>query len=79
MSQEKVDRYKAEKANRKEILKKEKRNRMLARTAGVFAAAALVCWAGYSVWMSYENKAESVEVETSALDDYLNEISLQTE
>ena len=35
MSQAKVDRYKEEKKNRKQTIKKEKRNRVLGRTLGV--------------------------------------------
>ena len=44
MSQAKVDRYKEEKKNRKQTMKKEKRNRVLARSLGVVIAAAVVCW-----------------------------------
>ena len=54
MSQEKVDRYKQEKANRKAILKKEKRMRIAGRILGIAICAAIVGWIGYSVYDSAE-------------------------
>ena len=56
MSQAKVDRYKEEKKNRKQTIKKEKRNRVLGRTLGVVIAAAIVCWIGFSGYSYYQEK-----------------------
>lgn len=42
MSQEKVDRYKEQKANRKEIMKKEKRMRVLRNTVAGLVFASLL-------------------------------------
>ena len=43
MSQEKVNRYKKEKANRKEIVKKEKRLRIVEITAAILISHDLKC------------------------------------
>ena len=57
MSQAKVDRYKEEKKNRKQTIKKEKRNRVLGRTLGVVIAAAIVCWIGFSSLLYIDRKS----------------------
>ncbi|MEI3525699.1 MAG: hypothetical protein V8Q27_05865 [Eubacteriales bacterium] len=44
MSQEKVDRYKEQKANRKQIMAKEKREKFLVKLCAGLVALALVCW-----------------------------------
>lgn len=73
MSQEKVNRYKQEKANRKEALAKEKRNAMIAKAVGGVVALALVCWIGYSVYdMTNKPDTTPIEVDSTALDEYLN-------
>lgn len=77
MSQAKVDRYKAEKANRKEIMKKEKMKKTLHRCVTAVVCAAIVGWFGYSVYGTYEsNKAkESVEIDYSAISDFTSTLS----
>ena len=77
MSQAKVDRYKEEKKNRKQTMKKEKRNRVLARTVGVVIAAAIVCWIGFSGYSYYQEKKPTTKTEISmtALNDYLGSLS----
>ena len=78
MSQEKVNRYKEEKANRKQILAKEKRHKMYMRIGGGLIALALVCWLGYSVYdMATRPDTSEVTINTTALDEYL--VSLGTE
>ena len=74
MSQAKVDRYKEEKKNRKQTIKKEKRNRILARTIGVVVVAAIVCWIGFSGYSYYQEKKPmtKTELSTTALSDYLS-------
>ena len=74
MSQAKVDRYKEEKKNRKQTRKKEKRNRVLARSLGVVIAAAVVCWIGFSGYSYYQEKKPmtKTELSTAALSDYLS-------
>ena len=77
MSQEKVDRYKQEKANRKVILKREKRKRIAARIAGTVVCVAIVGWIGYSAYDSMEKKAAAAqtEVNVSAITDYLDTLT----
>lgn len=74
MSQAKVDRYKEQKKNRKQILKRQKRNRFLAYSAATVIAAGIIGWAGYSVYQVYdENRPETyTEVDMTALNDYYN-------
>ena len=77
MSQAKVDRYKEEKKNRKQTIKKEKRNRVLARIVGVVIAAAIVCWIGFSGYSYYQAKKPTTKTEISmtALNDYLGSLT----
>ena len=50
MSQEKVDRYKKEKANRRKTMKKEKIQYYIRRCVVAVLAVALVGWIGYSAF-----------------------------
>lgn len=76
MSQKKVDAYKKEKANRAEIMKKEKRILMLEKIAGLLVCALLVVWIGFSVYSKAtstegeETTAKETVLDTSALDEY---------
>lgn len=81
MSQAKVDRYKEEKKNRKQIIAKEKRNHKLAVLAGWLVALALVGWAGVSAYNIYENNKpmETIYTDLTALDDYLGSLSTDAE
>lgn len=74
MSQAKVDRYKAEKANRKEIMKKEKRMKVIRNVTASVVVVAVIGWIGYSGYTSYVNNqpAETAEVDYSAVADYLS-------
>ncbi len=76
MSQEKVDRYKKEKANRKQILKREKAKSITIRMTGVLVCAALLGWIGYSGYVKWESSqpVKTTEITTDALSDYLNEL-----
>ena len=77
MSQEKVTKYKEAKANRKETMKKQKQAKMLRNTVMAVVAVAVFGWVGYSAVDYYQNNQprESVEVDYSAVDDYLESIS----
>lgn len=77
MSQEKVNRYKAEKANRKAILKKEKRKKIITRVVGTLVCVAIVGWIGFSIYDSAEKKAAAsqTEVNLNAVTDYLSGLS----
>ena len=79
MSQAKVDQYKKEKANRKETLAKEKRQRMLTKICGSVVVLAIVAWMGVSLVTSiYENRPqETVYVNTDEIDTYLESLSAE--
>ena len=76
MSQAKVDRYKEEKANRKKIMKQEKIKRVLRNIAAFAVIVVLIGWLGVSVYNVHEENQprQSVEVDYSAVDSYLNSI-----
>ena len=84
MSQEKVDRYKKEKANRAQIQKKEKRIQFLEIAA--LGAICLVAagWVGYSAYTVAtrpdENAAQetvTTEMDVTALNEYLSGLSAE--
>ena len=79
MSQEKVNRYKEEKANRKEILAKEKRHKRLMKICAGVIVLALVCWIGYSAWDSYWDSVNNspVTADVTALDDYFTSLNAE--
>ena len=56
MSQEKVDRYKKEKANRKKNMKKEKFQNILRKCAVALVGIVLIGWIGFSAYNTYESK-----------------------
>lgn len=74
MSQAKVNKYKEEKANRKQTLKKQKRNRVLARIAAAVICLAIVGWIGYSVYdrQAKKDAAAQTAADLSAVQDYLS-------
>lgn len=79
MSQEKVDRYKAEKANRKQNMQKEKYKSIAVRTCTIAVCAVILGWVGYSVYHRYETTrpTEYLELDSAAITDY--ESSLEPE
>lgn len=79
MSQAKVDRYKEEKKNRKEIMAREKRKQKAGMAAAVLVGVAILGWAGVSGYQIYESKKplETVYVDLTAIDDYM--AGLETE
>ena len=80
MSQEKVNRYKEEKANRKELLAKEKNKQDVTKVCAGVIALALVCWIGYSVYdMATRPDTSTIEMDASALDSYLSSMGTETE
>ena len=81
MSQEKVDRYKQEKANRKQIMRKQKAMGIVRKLILAVVAIAHVGWLGYSAFDIYESGKERVvaEVNYDAVTNYLNNMSTTTE
>jgi len=80
MSQAKVDKYKQEKANRQQTMKKEKTMHRIKVAVGAVVALVLAGWIGISVFDKVENRElETVYFDTSALDDYVKELSEELE
>ena len=79
MSQEKVAKYKEEKANRKAIMRKQKIARVARNSVMAIVFVAVVGWVGYSAVAYYqENKPrEVVEVDYAALNEYTNGLSVE--
>ncbi len=82
MSQEKVDRYKKEKANRAKIQKKEKRVLFLEKFGIAAVCVVAVGWIGYSAYNlvtrpdpNKEQEVVTTEMDITALNDYLTGIS----
>ena len=83
MSQAKVDRYKEQKKNRAKIIKKEKREWMLTKAVLGLIAAVMVIFVGGAVYNQVTKAPETTpavdntpletfNLNTSALDDFLN-------
>lgn len=81
MSQAKVDRYKEQKANRKEIMKKAKRRALIGKCAGAIVGLAVVVWVGYSGYDKFIVNApkKSITVDYSAMEDYLESLTPEEE
>ena len=76
MSQAKVDKYKQEKANRKESIAKEKRNKKITKFFAGVVIIALAAWIGVSTVESVKKSApaETIYCDTTALDEYINDL-----
>lgn len=72
MSQEKVAKYKEEKANRKSIMRKQKMIKAIRNTVTAVVLVAVVGWLGYSGVAYYldSRPVPSVEVDYAAVTDY---------
>ena len=81
MSQEKVDRYKKEKANRKKIMRKQKIMNFVRKGVLALVALALIAWLGYSAYDMYESGKDRVvaEVNYDSISNYLNNLTVQSE
>ena len=66
MSQQKVDRYKQEKAHRKERLEKEKKRKKILRICSYFVLAVIVLAIAFAIYRHYTPKTETpAETETA--------------
>ena len=75
MSQEKVNQYKENKKNRKEIEKKAKQKAKIKKICAGVVAAALVIWLGYSAVVTIQNaEGPAVTVDTTAVSEYVNNL-----
>ena len=77
MSQEKVDRYKKEKANRKQIMRKEKMANLLRKCVVGIVGLILVGWIGYSAYNTYQTNrpVDEIQIDYSAVDELPQELS----
>ena len=76
MSQAKVEKYKQEKANRKQTLAKEKRKRVLTKAGLTVLGLALVAWIGISAvdFIKESRPVKTIYANTTDVDNYLNEL-----
>lgn len=75
MSQEKVNQYKENKKNRKEIEKKAKQKAKITKICAGVVAAVLVIWLGYSAVVTIQNaEGPAVTVDTTAVSEYVNNL-----
>jgi len=74
MSQAKVDQYKKEKANRKETIAKEKRQKMITKICSGAVLLVILAWIGISTvdFIVESRPKKTVYVETTEIDNYLN-------
>lgn len=78
MSQEKVDRYKKEKASRASAAKKEQQAILRMKIGGILVAVVMVAWIAYSVYdLVYEEPVYTYSVKADALNDYLSDMNSQ--
>lgn len=80
MSQEKVNRYKEEKANRAKILKKKKRQAFLAKLLVSVVGVVLVGWIGFSVYKTaYKPPVNTYSMDITAINDFVSDLTAETE
>lgn len=81
MSQEKVDRYKKEKANRKKTNFKRKIRNRVAKFLAVVILIGLAGWGGYSGYQYYEDHkpVNKYYADLSAVNDYMSYLTADTE
>lgn len=73
MSQEKVNQYKEQKKNRKEILKKEKRKALAMKVCAGVILLFVCAWLVYSAVITVQNaEGPAVSVNTAAITEYIN-------
>ena len=77
MSQEKVDRYKQEKANRKKTMKKQRLMNIVRKCVLSVAALALIGWLGFSAYDTYSanQEREVAAINYDAINTYMNGLS----
>ena len=76
MSQAKVDQYKKEKANRKETMAREKRQKMIMKLCSGAVLLVIFAWIGISTadFVIESRPKEKIYVETTEIDNYLNSL-----
>ena len=76
MSQQKVDKYKQDKANRSQIMKKQKRSIRIEIIAVTVLMIGLLGWFGHSYYERVEETKPPVDypIDSGAIDDYLSDL-----
>ena len=80
MSQKKVDMYKQEKANRKQIMHKQRVMGVVRKCVLSLAGLALIAWLGYSAYDMYESGKERIvaEADYTPVMDYMDSLTTQS-
>ena len=81
MSQEKVDRYKEQKANRKEMMKKAKRAELIRNCVASVVLVAVIGWVGYSgvTYIIKHQPRPEVDVNYTSVADYVEGLNKEDE
>ncbi len=83
MSQQNVDQKKLDKKNRRSILRKKKIEEIASIAVASISGLAIVVWVGFSVYTKVQETAkanatyEYNEIDTSAIQDYLSDLSAE--
>lgn len=79
MSQEKVNKYKEEKANRKETMKKAKRASLVRNIVASVVLVAAIGWVGYSgvTYIIRHRPRPEVGVNYTAVNDYVQSLTAE--
>lgn len=77
MSQEKVDRYKKEKANRKQVMRREKIQSGIRKCVIAVIAVVLVGWIGFSAYDKYDSSrpVKEVQIDYQSIDSFSQGLS----
>lgn len=75
MSQAKVDQKKELKANRKQIVARQKRQHKLIICCSWILLAAVLAWAGYSAYGIYQSNQPAVYADLTSINDYVNSLN----
>lgn len=79
MSQAKVDRYKEEKANRKQTMKKQRTMNVVRKCILTVAGLAVVVWLGFSAYATIESNKEReiASVNYDAVNTYVDGLTVE--
>ena len=81
MSQEKVNKYKEQKANRKEMMKKAKRAELMRNCIASVVLVAVIGWVGYSgvTYIIKHQPRPEVDVNYTSVADYVESLTAEEE
>ncbi len=75
MSQAKVDQKKELKANRKQIVARQKLKHRLTILCGWALLIAVLGWAGYSAYNIYESNQPAIYADLTSINDYVSSLT----